>query len=65
MYARTRSPSRKASSVTCRMSSIDSSIEELMFRRLKVSLAAVKTAIERTPAESARRRPFSFGTSVV
>ena len=40
----------------------DSSIEALMFFRLNVSDAAVKTAISATPAAWARSRPFSFGT---
>jgi hypothetical protein len=34
-----------------------------MFRRLKVSDAAVKTAISRTPDAIARSSPRTFGTS--
>ena len=34
-----------------------------MLRRLKLSLAAVKTAISRAPAARARSKPSRFGTS--
>ena len=40
-----------------------SAIEQLVLRRLKVSEAAVKTAISRTPAASAASKPFMLGTS--
>jgi len=43
--------------------SIDSAIDALMFFWLKVSEAAVNTAIPCTRASSARSSPFSFGTS--
>jgi hypothetical protein len=40
-----------------------SAMDALMFLRLKVSEAAVKTAISSTPAAMARSRPLRFGTS--
>ena len=56
-------PADRARASTGAKRANDSSIEALMFFRLNVSDAAVKTAISRTPAASARSSPFSFGTS--
>ncbi len=61
-YPRTRIPAAVARARTGAKRAKDSSIEAFTFRRLNVSDAAVKTAISRTPAASARSRPFSFGT---
>ena len=61
-YPRTRIPASRARRITGAKRANDSSIEALMFFRLNVSDAAVKTAISRAPAASARSSPFSFGT---
>ena len=42
---------------------MDSAIEQLMFRREKLSLAAANTATSFAPAASAASKPFRFGAS--
>ena len=50
-------PRARASGTNAAKRAKDSSIEALVFWRLKVSLAAVKTAISRAPAARARSKP--------